>query len=160
MNDRRHTTARLTALTLALLGCLILPGCFLGRDSINEPIDFEKTRSLVPGQSTAAQCVELLGAPNEVIQLGKRSAYRYDYTSGKSAGMLLILFIVFNEDVRQDRVWLFFDEANVLTHVGSTFASHRTQYSMPWEDIHEASDSESRDLDRGIIAAPKAEGAK
>jgi len=160
MNDRSPNTSRLALLTLALLATAVLPGCFLGRDSINEPIDFEKTRSLVPGKSTAAQCVELLGAPNEVIQLGKRSAYRYDHTSGKSAGMLLIVFVVFNEDVRQDRVWLFFDEGNVLTHVGSTFASHHTQYSMPWEDIHEASDNESRDVDRGVIAAPKAEAGK
>ena len=55
---------------------------------------------------------------------------------------------LFNEDARQDRVWLFFDENHVLSHVGSTFAGHRPQYSMPWEDIHEEPDSKSRDAER------------
>ena len=154
MFDTPHRTLPRPLTGLALLAMLATPSCFAGRDSINEPIDFKVMDQLEPGVTSAAQCVELLGAPNEVIQLGKRSAYRYDHTSGKSAGMLLILVMVFNEDVRQDRVWLFFNEADVLTHVGSTFSSHRTQYSMPWEDIHEDVDNESRDVERGLIPPP------
>jgi len=159
MTEPRRPPSRLAAST-ALLATLATSSCFLGNDTINEPIDFEKTRSLIPGKSTAAECVEKLGAPNEVIQLGRRSAYRSDHTSEKSAGLLLIVFVLFHEDVRQDRVWLFFDENNVLTHVGSTFASHRTQYAMPWEDVHEKSDNESRDIDRGLIEPEKSEREK
>jgi len=47
---------------------------------------------------------------------------------------------------------VFFDERDVLTHYGATFATHRTQYAMPWEDVHEASDDDARDRDRPGVA--------
>ncbi len=136
---------KLKSLTLCLLCSLLLPSCFLARGNVNEPLPVEAIKSLQPGTTTAKDVVEALGAPGEVVQLGKRSAYRYDYSSSKRAGLLLIIVILFNEDTRQDRVWLFFDENQVLTHVGSTFSGHRTQYSMPWEDIHEEDDRKEAD---------------
>ena len=39
-------------------------------------------------------------------------------------------------------------ERDVLTHWGASFATHRTQYAMPWEDIHEPADNDSRDAGR------------
>ena len=134
-------------LTPALL-LLTLPGCYFGRSTLNEPFDAATLRQLQPGSTTAKQAVELLGAPSEVVQLGKRSAYRYDHSVQKEAATWLLLIAFLNTDLRQDRVWLFFDESNVLTHVGSTLASHRPQYAMPWEDVHEASDSQRRDAKR------------
>lgn len=123
---------------LALLACaLLLSSCFIARHSNNEPIDRTHIKDLRPGKSTAKECVQIMGAPSEVVQLGKRFAYRYDHTIEKGAGTFLLIVALFNEDARQDRVWLFFDEKAVLSHVGSTFASDRTEYSMPWEDIHE-----------------------
>ncbi len=123
---------------LALLACaLLLSSCFIVRRSTNEPILPEHVRSLTPGKSTAKECVEILGAPTDVVQLGKRFAYRYDHTIEKGEGLFLILVALFNEDARQDRVWLFFDTNGMLSHVGSTFAAERSEYSMPWEDIHE-----------------------
>ncbi len=134
-------------LLLAVAACT-LSGCFVSRQSTNEPLSMRAVSGLQPGTTTAQEVVQRLGAPNDVIQLGKRSAYRYDHTIQKSAGLWLLLIGFFNEDARQDRIWVFFDERNLLTHVGSTFSSHRPQYSMPWEDIHERSDNEPRDEDR------------
>lgn len=125
-------------LALPLLACpLLLPSCLISRHSTNEPISSTQVKKLTPGKSTAKECVQIMGAPSEVVQLGKRFAYRYDHTMEKGAGTFLLVVALFNEDARQDRVWLFFDEQGVLSHVGSTFASERTEYSMPWEDIHE-----------------------
>jgi hypothetical protein len=47
---------------------------------------------------------------------------------------------------------VFFDEKDVLTHYGATFATHRTQHAMPWEDVYEASDNASRDALRPGLA--------
>jgi outer membrane protein assembly factor BamE (lipoprotein component of BamABCDE complex) len=125
-------------LALPLLACaLLLPSCFIARHSTNEPIDNTQVKKLTPGRSTAKECVQIMGAPSDVVQLGKRFAYRYDHTIEKGAGTFLLVVALFNEDARQDRVWLFFDENGVLSHMGSTFASQRAEYSMPWEDIHE-----------------------
>ena len=43
---------------------------------------------------------------------------------------------------------MFFDEHDVLSHYGASFGTHRTQYALPWEDVHESSDNEARDAKR------------
>ena len=134
-------------LILAATLLLTLPGCFLNRETINEPIDALMVRQLEVGMS-ARSAVEKLGAPSEVVQLGRRTAYRYDAAVEKSSVLLLGLISFRNSDLRSDRLWLFFDEGDKLTHFGSTFATHHPQYAFIWEDVHEKADSEARDADR------------
>ena len=131
---------------VVLLFLLLLPAaCAIGRQETNGPLDAVAVASLQPGVTTARQVVEKLGAPTEVVQLGKRTAYRYDASVTKSAGVILLVFNMFAQDTRSDRVWVFFDEHDVLSHYGSTFAVHRAQYALPWEDVHEDSDNAERD---------------
>ncbi len=135
--------------TLTALAILVtLPACGIMRQEINEPIDAVVVRSLQPGVTIAKEVVEKLGAPTEVVQLGKRTAYRYDASSNKGAGLFLIVFNMLAQDSRSDRVWVFFDDKDVLTHYGASFATHRTQYALPWEDVHEVEDNRARDADR------------
>lgn len=131
-----------------LLLSLCLPACAIARQDTNDPIDAEVVRSLVPGKTTAREVTERLGAPTEVVQLGRRSAYRYDATTAKSAVLFLLVVNFGNQDTRSDRLWVFFDESDVMTHYGASFGTHRVQYAMPWEDTHEASDNQSRDANR------------
>ncbi|HLU39132.1 MAG TPA: outer membrane protein assembly factor BamE [Planctomycetota bacterium] len=131
-----------------LAALLLLGACYFGRATVNEPLDPDALRTLRPGSTTAQQALELLGAPSDVVQLGKRSAWRYDHSVQKEAATWLLIFALLNTDQRQDRMWLFFDENDVLTHVGATFAAHRPQYAFPWEDVHEPEDAARRDADR------------
>lgn len=114
----------------------LLPACFASRTMVNEPLRAASLGALVPGTSTAKDVVELLGAPSEVIQLGSRTAYRYDYSVQKRAGFTLIVVTVLNEDTRSDRAWFFFDKDDKLTHAGSTLESDRARYAMPWAEVH------------------------
>lgn len=120
---------------VAALTTGLLTGCFMSRDRSNEPLDKARIDSLVVGKSTATDVVEALGAPTEVVQLGKRSAWRYDFTAEKTSGFTLIVVTFVNSDRRSDRCWLFFDESDVLLHVGTTLEAADTQYAMPWEDV-------------------------
>jgi outer membrane protein assembly factor BamE (lipoprotein component of BamABCDE complex) len=115
---------------------LFLTACFVGRTSDNEPLNRAAVAELKPGATTAREVVDILGAPADVVQLGRRSAYLYRHTVEKKAGLLLILVGLYNEDVRSDRLWVFFDEHGVLTHHGATLAAERAQRAMPWDDIH------------------------
>ena len=119
-----------------LLVLLLIPwlasSCFLSRRTTHEPLDAERIAQLVPNRSTAKDVVELLGAPTEVVQLGKRSAYRFDATVAKDAGLWLLVVGLYDSDTRADRLWAFFDENEVLTHVGATLSSDRAEYSLPW----------------------------
>ena len=61
---------RIAALSLAAT----LAGCGIARQDVNEPLDAARIQGLVPGATTARQVVEQLGGPNEVVQLGRRTA--------------------------------------------------------------------------------------
>lgn len=124
---------RLGAACLAV--CLtLLPSCFVSRETTNVPLDPEVVSQLAPGVSTARDVAELLGAPSEVVQLGFRSAWRYDHVRAKRAGFSLIIVTLLDTDARQDRVWVFFDEDDLLINVGSTFDAGDAEYQMPWMD--------------------------
>lgn len=116
-----------------LLLTLFTASCAVARQRQNEPILAEHVESLQVGDP-ATKVMELLGAPTEVVQLGKRTAYRYDFTQTKSAGLFLIVVGFFNQDTDQDRVWVFLDESENVTHVGSTLAADEAEYSMPWSE--------------------------
>ena len=130
------------------LSLLSLPGCIMARQSDNEPLDAARIAQLVPGKTTAKEVVDLLGAPTEVVQLHKRSAYHYEHTVTKHSGLIMLVLNFGHSDARSDRLWVFFDENDKLMAVGNTLASHHTQYAMPWENVHEKTDNDSRDAER------------
>ncbi len=141
-------------LSLLLVLSLFFASCAVGRQSTNDPIDATALSQLEPGKTTAGQVVSLFGGPTEVVQLGRRTAYLYSASTTKSAALILLVFNMGNQDTRTDRLWVFFDENDVLSHYGASMGTHRTQYAMPYEDIHEASDNEARDVKRpGVVEA-------
>jgi hypothetical protein len=113
-----------------------LSGCLFDRGAVNEPLEASLVAQLTPGRTTASEAVALLGAPTEVVQLGRRSAYRYQFEASKRAALYLVVINLMGSDSRADRVWLFFGEDDVLTHVGSTFESLDTRYALPWTKLH------------------------
>jgi outer membrane protein assembly factor BamE (lipoprotein component of BamABCDE complex) len=123
------------------IAALVLPfmlgGCFLTRGTVNEPISAEAVAGLEVGTSTTTDVLEALGAPLDVVQLGRKSAWRYDFTTLKRAALFAVVIGFLNEDSRQDRVWVFFDEEGVLRDLGSTFEGKEPVYAMPWVEIHE-----------------------
>jgi hypothetical protein len=129
---------RMKALTISLLFVLpAFPSCFLSRNTTNVPLQSKRLDVLQPGTSTAAEVAATLGAPNEVVQLGKRMAWRYDFTAAKRTGFTIIVLTLLNEDARSDRAWLFFDENSVLQYSSRTLDADGVQYAMPWQDLED-----------------------
>ena len=129
-------------LAVCLCAIALLSACLRSRSTINEPLDSTRIAELRVGETTAAQVVELLGAPTEVVQLGRRSAYRYDYTAAKQNGLWLIVLLFLNTDTRSDRLWVFFDEENKLTHHGHTLSAADARWAMPWTDVHKQTEEQ------------------
>lgn len=127
---------RTTVLAATALACLT-SACFVARNSVNTPLHAKEIGTLVPGTTTAREVTDRFGAPNEVVQLGARTAYRYDFTNTKRAGFTLIVITFINEDTRSDRIWLFFDAKDVLTHTGTTLEGGRAEYAMPWQRLRD-----------------------
>ena len=119
-------------LSLALL--LILPGCFTTRKTINQQLSSEAAAQVAPG-TPAADVVELLGAPTDIVQLGHRSAYLYEFQQTKMTGLLAGVVGFMNSDTRSDRVWIFLGPGgDTVTHVGSSFDADKAENRMPWTE--------------------------
>lgn len=125
---------QITRLTVCAVALACFSSCFVSRETTNVPLSAELVDQLVPGRTTATDVADLLGAPSEVVQLGFRSAWRYDHVRAKRAGFTIIVVTLLDTDARTDRVWVFFDENDMLTNVGSTFHAGGAQYQMPWQD--------------------------
>ena len=121
-------------LLMALL--LGLTGCVIGRTTDGVPLDASLLATLKPGKATAKEVTETLGAPQLVVELDKRSAYQYRFTKQASAGMALLVFNTFNQDTRYDRIWVFFDENDVLTHYGAAYRGANAKHAFPWTKLH------------------------
>lgn len=118
-----------------LLSLSLLPGCFLARTTTNEPLSAASLDRLELGKSSAQDVLAALGAPHDVVQLGRRSAWRYDFTNSKRAGFSVVVVTLLNEDSRSDRAWLFFDENMVLIAAGSTLQAADSEFAMPWSEV-------------------------
>jgi len=125
----------LAALAAAVLASS-LSACFVTRSTLNVPLKEEQLATLVPGETTASEVAERMGAPNEVVQLAYRSAWRYDYWVQKRTGLALIVVNFLNEDVHEDRAWVFFDKDDVVTHVGKSLQGDLAQFAMPWYELN------------------------
>ena len=121
------------ALLFVLVGLGTLPGCFISRTRVNKAIDPASYGRLTPNQSTQEDVLRELGAPADIVQLGEGSAWRYDFTQSKSAAFWPLFVVLRNVDTVQDRVWAFFDEAGLLTHLGATFEADGASYKMPFQ---------------------------
>jgi hypothetical protein len=126
----------LHALAMPALLLFLAPSCFISRGTTNEPLQAQRMDTLTPGKSTATDVANTLGAPNEVVQLGKRMAWRYDFTNAKQEGFSIIILTFVNSDARADRAWFFFDENSLLQYAGRTLQAENAQYAMPWQDVH------------------------
>jgi hypothetical protein len=116
---------------LLLCVCLLSSGCFFNRGVVNRPIDPLGIAKLEPGKSTAADVTAILGAPVNVVQLGRRSAYLYEHVQEKQSAFFIIILTLRGVDRQEDRCWVFFDEENVLTHVASTLQASTSEYNVP-----------------------------
>lgn len=110
---------------------LLTPSCFISRSTVDRPLDESIVGGWVAGQTTAQEVAASMGAPAEVVQLGLRTAWRYEYQVQKQSAAFLLVLGLRGVDSQSDRVWVFFNEQGVLTHVGTSFASADASYAIP-----------------------------
>ncbi|RMH04209.1 MAG: outer membrane protein assembly factor BamE [Planctomycetota bacterium] len=120
---------RPTALLPLLLA--LLPACALSRTTTNHALDPAAIASLEPGRTTAREVAQRLGAPDQVVELGDRSAWLYEHTQDKQEALFLLFLGLHGRDVQADRCWVFFDRNDVLTHFGSTLEAETAEFDLP-----------------------------
>jgi len=114
-------------LPLLLLACT---SCYMGQATEDQYLDPAAVEQLQPGQHSAGDVVRLLGAPNQVVELGNGSAWLYKASNAKSMGLWLLVFGTYGSDTQSDRCWVFFNETGTLTHLGATFNADTAEYHV------------------------------
>jgi len=129
---------RVLAVALALAVLAACPGCFFSRAKRHAPIDAEKLAEIEVGVSTIDDVVELLGAPTDILFSSREHdplrvfALEYAYEVTKSTGFTVIVLTFLNSDAKRDHVLVFFDDAGLVSAVGSTLAADRARYGLPF----------------------------
>jgi hypothetical protein len=95
------------------------------------PFDPTKLEKLTGGKSTAAHVTKILGAPSEIVKLSNGNAYIYRRSLSKGTGLWLLIVSFGNYENRYDRIIIFFDKNNIMTHYGVTLDAHKAAYDLP-----------------------------
>jgi outer membrane protein assembly factor BamE (lipoprotein component of BamABCDE complex) len=96
------------------------------------PFNPEGLNKLTSGKSTANQVTKILGAPSEIVKLSNGNAYIYRRSLSKGTGLWLLIVSFGNYEKRYDRIVIFFDKKNIMTHYGVTLDAHKAAYELPF----------------------------
>jgi outer membrane protein assembly factor BamE (lipoprotein component of BamABCDE complex) len=96
------------------------------------PFDASGLDKLIPGESTAAQVTEILGAPSEIVKLSNGNAYIYRRSLSKGTGLWLLIVSFGNYDEHHDQIVIFFNKKNIMTHFAVTLDAHKAAYGLPF----------------------------
>jgi len=124
-------------LCIALLCCASL-GCVLSQSTEGTGINDDQVGAIVPGSSTRADVVRVLGAPDKIIYSNREHdalverAFEYDRSRRKTTYFTVILFSAARSDTNADRVVVFFDDAGVVEDIGVRLDMDRPRYGTPW----------------------------
>ena len=109
-------TPRFSRMIAAALLWAILPGltgCAFSRGELGTALKAEDIAQIKKGQTTEAQVVALLGAPDDIREIGKRELFHYYRYVLKHATV-----VVFSRaNIASDQVYVLFDEHGVVDEV-------------------------------------------
>ncbi len=105
-------------LLVPVLVCLgVLSGCvqFNNKRGVEVGWQAAATSTLVRGQTSRAEVLDLFGPPSQVISLQEETVLYYLFEKAQGEGMILIIYNTIDVDTRYDRAIFFFDENDRLT---------------------------------------------
>jgi outer membrane protein assembly factor BamE (lipoprotein component of BamABCDE complex) len=92
---------------------LALPGCAFSRGELGTALKPEDIAAIRKGQTTEAQVVALLGAPDDIREIGRRELFHYYRYVLKHATV-----VVFSRaNIASDQVYVLFDERGIVDDV-------------------------------------------
>jgi hypothetical protein len=88
-------------------------GCAVTRGDLGMPFNAADVAAIGKGRASQSDVVRLLGAPDDVVQLGDREAFHYYHYTLKHA-----TFLVFSRiNIASDELYVFFDQQGVVDQV-------------------------------------------
>ena len=124
-------TVRYTIVILSMM--LLCVSCAMfGKSKEYHGFDAKWLERFTPGTTTAADVLEVFGAPSRMVKLSNGNAYVYERSVSKGTGIWLVLLSFGNYETQYDRVVFFFDPEDILTHYGLSMNAGHSSYGLPF----------------------------
>jgi hypothetical protein len=126
-SGRRLYPRRFLALLIMLGVATGAGGCAFTRGDLGTPFKASDIAAIRQGQSSEAEIVRLLGAPDEIIRLGHgREVFHYYHYALKHATLLVFSRV----NIATDQLYVFFDAHGVVDQVLSGNHTHELKFQF------------------------------
>lgn len=110
--------------TLGVLAlCVLIQGCAFSRGTLGDDIKSEIIATIQKGSTTKSEVVNLLGAPDRLVQLNGRDVFHYYRYDAKAGSLLLIVLNFTRLSVKSDDLFVVLNRDGIVEDV---IASKRT----------------------------------
>lgn len=114
-------------LFLAVVAILI-QGCAFSRGTLGDDIKTEAIGEIKKGETTKAEVLALLGAPDRVLPLNGRDVYQYYRYDAKAGSLLLILINFSRLSVKGDDLFVMLNQNGIVEEVLSTKRTENLEF--------------------------------
>lgn len=120
-------------LLIVLSLSLFSEGCVVSRGRVGNPIDEHNLEKVVKGVTHRDQIVELLGAPDRIIQGNEKDILQYYYYDAKSPALILLVFNILTLNVKSDNLYVFVDKQGIAQDIIYGKRTDEVDFSLrPW----------------------------
>lgn len=99
---------------------LLFQGCAFSRGTLGDDVKAEIVATIQKGTTTKTEVVNLLGAPDRLLQLNGRDVFHYYRYDAKAGSLLLILLNFTRLSVKSDDVFVIVNRDGIVEDVISS----------------------------------------
>lgn len=103
-----------------VMAVLLFQGCAFSRGTVGDDVKAEIVAAIQKGTTTKTEVVNLLGAPDRLLQLNGRDVLHYYRYDAKAGSLLLILLNFTRLSVKSDDVFIIVNRDGIVEEVISS----------------------------------------
>ena len=103
-----------------VMAALLIQGCAFSRGTVGDDVKIEIVAAIQKGTTTKTEVVNLLGAPDRLLQLNGRDVFHYYRYDAKAGSLLLILLNFTRLSVKSDDVFIIVNRDGIVEEVISS----------------------------------------
>jgi len=105
---------------LFLLLVVLSQGCAFSRGTLGDEINADAIATLHKGKTTKADVINLLGAPDRIVQLNGRDVFQYYRYDAKAGSLLLIVLNFTRLSIKSDDLFVVMNQDGMVEDVISS----------------------------------------
>lgn len=98
----------------------LLQACAFSRGTLGDEISLDAIAALHKGQTTKAEVINLLGAPDRLVQLNGRDVFQYYRYDAKAGSLLLIVLNFTRLSIKSDDLFVVLNQDGLVEDVISS----------------------------------------